>query len=123
MLSAPGTVGVVVDELFDVDGDGKVVLRLHVHPGAGRSEVMGRHGDALKVRVAALPTRGRANQACVQLLADTFEVKPSAVVVVAGETSRTKRVAIIGVKPDELGEQIERVLRSILRSPASERRP
>jgi len=44
-------------ELFDVRSDGAVVLRVHVQPGAGRTAVRGRYGDALKVSVAAPPPR------------------------------------------------------------------
>ena len=102
--------GAVVDELFEIDGDNRVVLRLHVQPGAGRSEVVGRHGDALKVRVAAPPERGRANDACRRLLAEVFDVKESAVVVVSGEASRTKRVALMGAEPEAVRAQLERAL-------------
>ena len=102
--------GAVVDELFDIDGDNRVVLRLHVQPGGGRSEVVGRHGDAVKVRVAAPPERGRANDACRRLLAEVFDIKESAVVVVSGETSRTKRVALMGAEPEAVRAQLERAL-------------
>ena len=44
-------------------------LRLRVSPGAGRSEIVGRHGDAWRVRVAAAPERGKANASVVELLA------------------------------------------------------
>lgn len=100
----------MVDELFEIDGGNRVVLRLHVQPGAGRAELIGRHGDALKVRVAAPPDRGRANEACRRLLAEVFEIKASAVVVVAGETSRTKRVALLGAEPEAVRAHLERAL-------------
>ncbi|HWI04529.1 MAG TPA: DUF167 domain-containing protein, partial [Acidimicrobiales bacterium] len=64
-----------VEDLYRSDGDDAVVLHVHVQPGAGRSAVVGRHGTALKVRVAAAPEGGRANEACAELLADTFGVK------------------------------------------------
>lgn len=100
----------MVDELFEMDGDNRVVLRLHVQPGAGRSELIGRHGDAVKVRVAAPPERGRANDACRRLLAEVFGIKESAVVIVAGETSRSKRVALMGAEPGAVRAQLERAL-------------
>ena len=65
-------------ELYDDSPEG-VVLRVHVQPGAGRSAVVGRHGDALKVRVAAPPEGGRANEACRALVAETFGLAASAV--------------------------------------------
>ena len=54
--------------------DGGVVLAVHVQPGAGRTEVVGRHGDALKLRVAAPPTGNRANDAVVELVAKPMEM-------------------------------------------------
>ena len=83
-------------EAEDVD----IVLRVHVQPGAGRTEVVGRHGDALKVRVAAPPEGGRANQAVGQLLATTLGVAPSNVTLVSGSTSRSKRFRIGPVQLD-----------------------
>lgn len=71
-----------------------IVLRVHVQPGAGRTEVVGRYGDALKVKVAAPPEGGRANQAVAQLLATTLGVAPSHVTLTSGETSRSKRFRI-----------------------------
>ena len=92
----------MADDPFDVTDDGAVVLRLHVLPGAGRTAVVGRHGDALKVRVAAPPERGRANDACVALVADTLAVPPAQVELVSGPSSRAKRVRITGLEADEV---------------------
>jgi uncharacterized protein len=100
----------VVHELFDESGDGSVVLRLHVQPGAGRTAVQGRHGDALKVRVAAPPEKGRANDACTTLVAELADVKPAAVELVAGATSRAKRFRIAGADVDELVRRLELAL-------------
>jgi uncharacterized protein (TIGR00251 family) len=87
-------------DLFEVSGDDAVVLAVHVQPGAGRTAVVGRHGTAVKVRVAAPPLGGRANQAVVELLAETFGVKPAAVELTSGEKSRSKRFRISGLDVD-----------------------
>lgn len=100
----------MVDDLFDVADDGSVVLRLRVHPGAGRTAVVGRHGDAVKVRVAAPPERGRANDACVALVATSFGVPPGQVELVSGPSSRVKRVRITGVEADEVRRLLESML-------------
>lgn len=92
----------MVDDLFEMAGDGSVVLRLHVQPGAGRTAVVGRHGDALKVRVAAPPTGGRANDACLSLIASTLGVSEDQVELVGGPSSRSKRLRVTGVEPDDL---------------------
>ena len=76
------------------DGEGEIVLRVHVHPGAGRTAVVGRHGDAVKLRVGAPPEGGRANEAVAALLATTLGVPERPVRLVSGATSRTKRFRI-----------------------------
>ncbi len=83
-------------------------LRLRVAPGAARARVVGRHGDAWKVRVAAPPEGGRANDAVVRLLADTLALPREAVTLVSGHGTRDKIVELVGVGP----EQIERRLSS-----------
>ena len=83
-------------------------LRLRVSPGAGRAQIVGRHGDAWKVRVAAPPEGGRANDAVVRLLADTLALPREAVTLVSGHGTRDKIVELVGVGP----EQIERRLSS-----------
>ncbi|HEX6421598.1 MAG TPA: DUF167 domain-containing protein [Acidimicrobiales bacterium] len=87
---------------FEVDDCGDVVLQVLVQPGAARSAVVGRHGDALKVRVAAAPERGRANEALTRLLAAELGVRRSDVAVVAGAAGRRKRVRVRGVGADRL---------------------
>jgi uncharacterized protein (TIGR00251 family) len=91
----------MVDDLYERDGDGNVRLAVHVHPGAGRTEVVGRHGQALKVKVAAAPEGGRANDAVVKLLAESFGVKPADVKLLSGQTSRQKRFSLAGTGEDE----------------------
>jgi len=83
-------------------------LRLRVAPGAARASVVGRYGDAWKVRVAAPPAGGRANDAVVRLLADTLGLPRRAVTLVSGHGARDKIVELAGVGP----EQIERRLSS-----------
>jgi uncharacterized protein (TIGR00251 family) len=83
-------------------------VRLRVAPGAARSSVVGRHGEAWKVRVAAPPEGGRANDAVVRLLADTLSLPREAVTLVSGHGARDKIVELAGIGPS----QIERRLAS-----------
>jgi uncharacterized protein (TIGR00251 family) len=83
-------------------------VRLRVAPGASRAGVVGRHGDAWKVRVAAPPEGGRANDAVVHLLADTLSLPREAVTLVSGHGARDKIVELEGIEPG----QIERRLSS-----------
>ena len=94
----------MAEDLFDVeqptasDADApSIVLRLSVQPGAGRSIVTGRRGDALAVRVAPPPLDGRANAAVVELVADLFDVPRADVDLVGGEKNRQDRVRVRGV--------------------------
>jgi len=102
----------VVDDLFDVSGDDAIVLRLHVQPGAGRTAVVGRHGDALKVRVAAPPEGGRANAAVITLVATTLGVKEDVVELTSGQSSRSKRVKVSGVEVDEVRRLLTEAMNS-----------
>ena len=69
---------------------------VRVQPRAARSEVLGLHGDALKVRLAAPPVDGAANDALVALLAEALGVPRRAVRVVTGATARAKLVEVEG---------------------------
>ncbi len=97
-------------DLYDVRDDGSVVLRVHVQPGAGRTLVQGRHGDALKVSVAAPPQGGRANEAVAKLLVEILGVKKDAVAIVGGETNREKRFHVKGLEEDDVRDRLELAL-------------
>ena len=73
-----------------------MILELHVQPGASRSEFAGEHGGRIKVRLAAPPVDGRANDALVEFLAAYFEVPRRNVRITAGLKSRRKRVIVEG---------------------------
>lgn len=91
--------------VFDVAADG-VVLRLTVQPGAGGDEVVGRHGDSVRVRVSAPPVSGRANEALVALLATVLGVDRRALRVTAGHRSRRKRVRVTGLAPADVERRL-----------------
>ena len=95
-------------DLYRTEGDDTVVLHVHVQPAAGRSAVVGRHGTALKVRVAAVPEGGRANEACAELLAETFGLKRAQVELVSGPSSRAKQFKLTGVDLDAFRTRLER---------------
>jgi uncharacterized protein (TIGR00251 family) len=81
-------------------------LRLRVSPGARSAEVVGRHGEAWKVRVAAPAEAGRANEAVVRLLADALSLPRDAVTLVSGRGARDKIVQLAGLD----STQVERRL-------------
>ena len=74
-------------------------VRLRVSPGAGRAQIVGRHGDGWKVRVTEAPEHGRANDAVVRLLATALALPRDAVAIVSGHSGRDKIVELTGVGP------------------------
>lgn len=72
--------------------------------------MLGTHGDALKVRVAAPPEKGRANEACAALVAELVGVKVSEVALESGATSRSKRFSVTGIEVDEFVRRLELAL-------------
>jgi uncharacterized protein len=85
---------------------GSTRLRLRVSPGARSAGIVGRHGEAWKVRVPAPPEGGRANEAVVRLLADALSLPREAVTVLSGHGARDKIVQLAGLD----SSQVERLL-------------
>lgn len=71
-----------------------ITLVLHVQPGAKHTEVIGVHGDALKIRLAAPPIEGRANEALLRFIAGSFKVPLRNVELKQGALSRHKVVLV-----------------------------
>jgi uncharacterized protein len=87
---------------------GGALLSVRVIPRARRSELAGRRGDALLVRLAAPPVDGAANAALIEWLSDLFEMPRTRVTIVAGERSRDKVVRLDGVTPAHARLRLER---------------
>lgn len=83
-------------------------LRVRVAPGARRSEIVGRHGDAWRVRVTAAPERGRANDEVLDLLANALGLRRPQLKLVAGASSRDKLVELEGIGTGEAEALLER---------------
>jgi uncharacterized protein (TIGR00251 family) len=79
-----------------------------VSPGASRTELVGRHGEGWKVRVAAAPARGRANEALLDLFAEELGLPRSRLEPVSGRTVRRKVVEVAGLDPDEIARRLDR---------------
>jgi hypothetical protein len=73
-----------------------VTITVRVVPRASKSEIVGMHDGCIKVRLAAPPVDGAANAELGKVLAKAFGVSKSGVEILSGETSKTKRVRIIG---------------------------
>lgn len=92
----------MMDELRVQRRGGSVRFSVHVQPKASRSEVIGLHGDALKVRLTAPPVDGAANEALIALVAELLGVGRRAVRIVAGATARAKVVEVDGATEEQL---------------------
>jgi len=82
-------------------------LRIRVSPGARTTELVGRQGEAWKVRVAARPERGRANDAVLKLLADRLRVGRDELTLVSGASGKDKVVELHGLTADEADRRLE----------------
>jgi uncharacterized protein len=91
---------VVIEHSFQKN---QVVFNVQVVPRASRSEIIGEHNGALRVRIAAPPADGAANEELIRILARTFKVSQGAIKIMRGHTGRTKRVSITGAEAGILG--------------------
>jgi uncharacterized protein len=87
--------------------DASTRLEFRVVPGATRPGVVGRYGDSWKIRVAAPPEDGRANDAVVSLLAATLRLHRRDVAIIAGHAARDKVVQLDGISAGELDRRLE----------------
>jgi uncharacterized protein len=85
-------------------------VEVTVSPGAARSELVGRHGEGWRARIASRPERGRANRELVALLAQALGVGRDELTVVAGRTGRRKVVEVGGLSAAEIDRRLEAAL-------------
>jgi uncharacterized protein (TIGR00251 family) len=75
-------------------------VQVHVVPRASATTVAGRHGDGIRIRIAAPPVDGAANEALLRFLAKRLGVSRGAVTIARGQSSRRKTVTIAGISTD-----------------------
>ncbi len=91
-----------MSEWLRVAADGRITLTLHIQPGAKTTEFAGLHGDALKIRLAAPPVDGKANEALIKFVAETLKLPKSAITLKSGQTSRRKVLEVNGSSREAL---------------------
>jgi len=96
-------------------------ITITVSPSAARTELVGRHSDGWKVRVAAPAEGGRANEALVRLLADALVLPRDRVRIVSGHASRRKLVEITDLEAEDVGRRLEAAGRSFQKTPPRRR--
>jgi len=87
-----------------------VRLDVFVQPKAGREGTAGIHGDALKLKVRAPAQDGKANRAVLDLLSDLLDVRRGQLEITSGHSSRSKRVLISGVTPEDIASRVRNLL-------------
>ena len=77
--------------------DGNLIFSVRVLPKSSKSEIVGEHDGALKIKIKAPPVDGAANAELIKALAKFFDVPKSAVEILKGQTSKTKQIKIFGI--------------------------
>jgi len=85
---------------------GGVLIRLFVQPRASKNEIVGALGEELKIRLTSPPVEGAANRLCCEFVAKRLGVAKGSVDLVAGETSRHKRLLVHGVDAEMVLRQL-----------------
>jgi uncharacterized protein (TIGR00251 family) len=99
-----------------------IVFKVYVQPRSSKNTVVGLHGDALKLKLTAPPVAGEANRQCTRYLAKCLGVSNSAVEIVAGHSSRTKKVRL-NFGANELSDSEKQRLRKTLVNLANSKQP
>ena len=94
--------GSILNSLEVLEKNVSVQFAVRVVPRASKSEIVGEHDGMLKVRIAAPPVDGAANEEVIKLLARTFKVSKSSVMITSGQTSKTKQVSITGITTTQI---------------------
>ncbi len=94
---------------FRREAAGILTLSLHIQPGAKKTEIAGLHGDALKIRLAAPPVDGKANECLIAYLAKELEVPRAQVELASGASSRRKRLRINGASAEAIARFLTRM--------------
>jgi uncharacterized protein (TIGR00251 family) len=82
-------------------------IEIYIQPRASKTEIVGAHGTALKIRLAAPPVDGAANQALIEFIAERLNVSKGAVRIVAGASSRRKLIEVAGWTTERARKALE----------------
>jgi uncharacterized protein len=90
------------------DSTSGVTFAVKVHPRARKNAITGELGDALKVALTAPPIEGKANEACVDFLANLLKVPRASVTIAAGQSSRKKVIRVSGLTVQQVRDRLTR---------------
>jgi len=83
-----------------------ITFSVRVQPRAKRNAILGELGGGLKIALTAPPVDGRANEACIDFLADLLDVPRSSIVIVSGHSSRSKVIRVTGLSSTTLRKRL-----------------
>lgn len=83
-----------------------VTFAVKVHPRAKKNAITGELGDALKISLTAPPIEGRANEACINFLAEVLNVPRSSITITSGQGSRNKVIRVEAISAEELRKRL-----------------
>ncbi|WP_020676026.1 DUF167 domain-containing protein [Geopsychrobacter electrodiphilus] len=78
------------------------VLSLHVQPRSSRNQIVGLHGERLKLKLTSPPVEGSANKCCCDYLAKLFKLSKSDIELISGDKARQKRILLHGLDPQSV---------------------
>ncbi|OGV31176.1 MAG: YggU family protein [Legionellales bacterium RIFCSPHIGHO2_12_FULL_35_11] len=84
-------------------------LKIYLQPGAKKSEIVGKHGECVKIKVQSQPVDGKANEALINFLSEKFSIAKSSISITAGLKSRFKTICIKNCD-EQCGIQIQKIL-------------
>jgi hypothetical protein len=88
--------------------NGTLNFKVRVVPRASRSEIVGEHNGALRIRIAAPPVDGAANEELMRTLARALRIRLNAVEITSGQASKTKQVRVTGATPHDLQQLLNK---------------
>lgn len=84
------------------EGVGCISFAVHVQPRASKCSIAGIMNGAIKIRLTSPPVDGAANEQCTNFIADVLNIRRRNVMIISGETSRSKILKVIGVTTEQL---------------------
>lgn len=88
--------------------EGAVTIRVRVQPRAPRTEIVGEHDGAIKMRISAPPVDGKANEECRRYLAKLLKVSATSIEIISGESSRDKVIRVSNMSARRILEALGR---------------
>jgi uncharacterized protein len=93
--------------IWNQDANNSVSFEVRVVPRSSKSEVIGEHDGALKIKLASPPVDNAANEELIKLLSKTFDVSKNAVKIISGQTSKRKMVRVKGADANKIAAVLQ----------------